>query len=139
MPGKPTILCVDDKEENLRIRTLLLQQFGCQTFTAYDHTSAIRIASEEPVDLVLLDYHLANGETGEQVARDMRVLKPRVPLIMLTGDVNLPDTARHCVDAVITKGISSPTELFDIIQQLLPGSELHPRRPMLIPEPPRKR
>jgi len=127
MPGKPTILCVDDKEENLRIRTLLLQQFGC------------RIASEEPVDLVLLDYHLANGETGEQVARDMRVLKPRVPLIMLTGDVNLPDTARHCVDAVITKGISSPTELFDIIQQLLPGSELHPRRPMLIPEPPRKR
>ena len=69
MAKKPTILCVDDLEENLRIRALLLQQFGCETLTAHDHTTAIRIAADNPIDLVLIDYHLANGETGEQDAR----------------------------------------------------------------------
>ena len=135
MGKKPTILCVDDMEEHLRIRVLLLQQFGCETLTAPDHTTAIRIAAENAIDLVLIDYHLANGETGEQVARDVRVLKPHVPLVMLTGDVHLPGRACQCVDAVLTKGLSSPTELLDIIRRLLPEAELRPRRAMLIPQP----
>ena len=136
MASKPTILCVDDMEENLRIRVLLLQQFGCQTSTASDGAAAIRIVAEDPIDLVLIDYHLAKGETGEDVARDVRVLKPHLPLVMLTGDVNLPESARKCVNAVLTKGLSSPAELFDIIQRLLPDAELRPRKPMLIPPPP---
>ena len=128
MGKKPTILCVDDMEEHLRIRVLLLQQFGCETLTAPDHTTAIRIAAENPIDLVLIDYHLANRETGEQVAQDVRVLKPHLPLVMLTGDVHLPDHACQCVDAVLTKGSSSPAELLDIIQRLVPDAQLRPRR-----------
>jgi CheY-like chemotaxis protein len=137
MGKKPTILCVDDMEENLRIRVLLLQQFGCETLTASDHTTAIRIAADVPIDLVLIDYHLANGETGEEVAQDVRVLKPHVPLVMLTGDVHLPDHACQCVDAVLTKGLSSPNELLNIIQRLVPDAELRPRRAMLVPPSPR--
>ena len=139
MAGQPTILCVDDMEENLRIRAQLLQQFGCHTITAHDAAAAIRIAADEPIDLVLIDYHLANGETGEQVARDVRVLKPHVPLVMLTGDSQLPAGACECVDAVLAKGVGSPADLLNIIQQLLPEAELRPRRPMLIPEPSSKR
>jgi len=135
MGGKPTILCVEDMEANLQVRVLLLQQFGCETLTATNAITAIQIAADEPLDLVLIDYHLANGETGEQVARDVRVLKPHVPLVMLSGDAQLPDSARECVDAVLTKGLSSPGELFDMIQRLLPDAKLRPRRPMLIPEP----
>ena len=138
MARKPTVLCVDDQEENLRIRVLLLQQFGCETFVAHDATAAIRTATDEDIDLVLIDYHLANDETGEQVARYLRVLKPRLPLIMLTGDVYLPDSACECVDAVLTKGLSGPAELLDTIQRLLPEAALRPRRPMLIPQPPAK-
>jgi|GEM_PF-6043717 len=138
MAKKPTILCVDDLEENLRIRLLLLQQFGCDTLTAHDHSTAIRAATDNSIDLVLIDYHLANGETGEQVALDIRVLKPIIPLVMLTGDVHLPDHAFECVDAVLTKGLSSPAELFEIIQRLVPDAELRPRRAMLIPKPPPK-
>ena len=138
MAKKPTILCVDDLEEPLRIRALLLQQFGCETLTAHDHITAIRMATDNPIDLVLIDYHLANGETGEHVARDVRVLKPVIPLVMLTGDVSLPDRVSECVDAVLTKGVSSPAELFDVIQRLLPDAELRPRRAMLIPKPPPK-
>jgi CheY-like chemotaxis protein len=138
MAGEPRILCVDDREENLQIRAQLLQQFGCETLTATNASAAIRVAADEPIDLVLIDYHLANGETGEQVARDVRVLKPHLPLVMLTGDVYLPESACECVDAVVTKGVSSPRELFAIIQRLLPDAKLRPLRPMLIPEPPPK-
>jgi CheY-like chemotaxis protein len=127
MKGKPTILCVDDLEANLQIRVLLLQQFGCHTVTASDGNGAMRIAADEAIDLAVIDYHLANGETGEQLARNIRALKPNVPLIMLTGDMHLPDTACECVDAVLTKGLSSPAELLDLIQRLLPQAELHPR------------
>ena len=126
MAKKPTILCVDDQEVNLRVRVLMLQQFGCNTLTAHDHTSSIRMATENSIDLALIDYHLENGETGEQVAQDMRVLKPRTPLVMLTGDVRLPDCAIECVDAVLTKGSSSPAELFEIIQRLVPRRRAAP-------------
>jgi CheY-like chemotaxis protein len=138
MTRKPTILCLDDREENLQIRALLLQQFGRETLTATDGTDTVRLVANEPIDLVLIDYHLANGETGEQVARDVRVLKPHLPLVMLTGDVYLPQSACECVDAVVAKGLSSPRELFAIIQRLLPDAKLRPLRPMLIPEPPPK-
>lgn len=135
----PTILCVDDMGANLQVRALLLQQFGCKTLTATNANAAIRLAAAEPIDLLLIDYHLANGETGERVARDVRVFKPHIPLVMLTGDAYLPDSACECVDAVLTKGLSSPADLFDTIQRLLPDAKLRPRRPMLIPEPKPKR
>lgn len=136
MTGKPTILCVDDQILNLQIRAMMLEQFGCRALTAPDHQSALRAISEEEVDLVVIDYHLANGETGEEVARDVRVMRPQLPLIMLTGDSRLPQSACDCVDEVIIKGASDPRALFDLIQKLLPDAELRPRRTLLVSGPP---
>lgn len=136
MPKKPRILCVDDQIENLRIRTMLLEQFGCEAVAVQDHLSALKALSENEVSLMLIDYHLANGATGEEIARDVRVMHPDLPLIMLTGDSKLPESAYDCVDVVLFKGMSSPATLLDTIQKLLPDAELRPRRPMLVPEPP---
>lgn len=136
MSSQPRILCVDDQASNLQIRAMLLEQFGCIALTALNHQSALRVASESHVDLVVVDYHLANGETGEEVARDLRVIFPGLPLIMLTGDSRLPSSAVESVDSVIVKGSSSPGTLFDEIQKLLPEAELRPRRPLLMKKPP---
>lgn len=133
--SKARILCVDDRLENLRIRTMLLEQFGCETISVQDHQSALRALSENDVDLLVIDYHLANGETGEEVARDVRVIRPDIPLVMLTGDSKLPESACDSVDAVLIKGVSNPGALLDIIQHLLPSAEIRPRRPMLVPDP----
>ncbi len=129
MKTKPTILCVDDQPENLKIRAMFLELFGCNAITAPDHHSALRALEDEPVDLLVIDYHLADGATGEEIARDVRVLRPDVPLVMLTGDSKLPDTARECVDAVVIKGSSNPDDLLKVIQKLLPKAALRPRRP----------
>jgi len=136
MPKKPTILCIDDLASNLRVRTALLEQFGCNTIAVADHQSALRTVADEQVDLLVIDYHLANNETGEDIARDVRVMRPEVPLIMLTGDSRLPESAIQSVDAVLIKGTSNPTALLDLIQKLLPDAALRPRRPMLVSDPP---
>jgi CheY-like chemotaxis protein len=131
MSKKPTILCIDDRAVNLRVRTMLLEQFGCATIAVADHRSALRVITErDDVDLLVIDYHLANGETGEDIARDVRVMKPQIPLIMLTGDVRLPESACQSVDAVLIKGVSNPTALLDLIETLVPDAALLPRHEM---------
>ena len=135
MAFKPKILCVDDQAVNLRIRTRLLQQFGCETIAVEDHHSALRVINETNVDLVLIDYHLAGESTGEELARDLRVIQPKLPLVMLTGDASLPNSVRECVDAVLIKGASNPRDLLDTIRKLLPDAALKPQPPMLIPTP----
>jgi CheY-like chemotaxis protein len=135
MSKKPTVLCVDDQAPNLKIRTMLLEQFGCEAIGVEDEQSALQIISARRIDLMVIDYHLARGETGDNLARDVRVVRPDIKLIMLTGDTSLPDNACTCVDAVLIKGTSNPGMLFDLIEKLVPDAELHPRKRMLVSDP----
>lgn len=130
--GKPRILCLDDRIDNLRVRKFLLEQFGCEVVTVTDSSSCLRTVAQGTFDLVLLDYHLAEEITGEDVARDINAFLPEMPLIMLTGDPKLPDSARESVDAVLVKGSNGPRELLDTIQELLPGRTIKPRRKSLV-------
>lgn len=125
---KPRILCLDDQAQNLSVRKFLLEQFGCEVVTVTDSSTCLRLVAEEPFDLTLLDYHLAEPVTGEDVARDIAVLFPNMPLVMLTGDAKIPESARASVDEVLIKGSSGPTELLDTIERLLPGRRIKPRR-----------
>lgn len=132
---KPRILCLDDQPENLQVRKVLLEQFGCDVVTVTDSSACLQAAAREIFDLVLLDYHLSEPVTGEDVARDLRVLLPRVPLIMLTGDPRIPPSACECVDAVLIKGPSGPVELLDTIHRLLPHRPIKPRHHSVLPMP----
>jgi CheY-like chemotaxis protein len=127
-PGKkPRILCLDDQLEHLQLRKAFLEQFGCEVITINDAQSCLSLASHERFDLALLDYHLAGELTGEDVAHDLRALTPSMPLIMLTGDPALPESVKECVDAYFVKGSSSPKDLLDAIDALLPNHFVKPR------------
>jgi CheY-like chemotaxis protein len=132
---KPRILCLDDMPENLRVRKFFLEQFGCEVVTVADSSACLQAATQEVFDLVLLDYHLAEEVTGEDVARDLRALLPEIPLVMLTGDPRIPQSACDCVDAVLIKGPSGPAELLDTIQRLLPHRPIRPRHQTVLPAP----
>jgi CheY-like chemotaxis protein len=125
---RPRILCLDDQEANLAVRKFLLQQFGCDVTAVHDAQSCLAAATHNPFDLALLDYHLGNGITGEDVAHDLRVCTPNTVLVILTGDPSIPESARNSVDAVLTKGRTNPEELFLTIESLLPDCTLKPRR-----------
>ncbi len=128
MPCRPRILCVDDREDGLAVRKRLLQQFGCDVLTASNAAESLLLISSQHVDLAIIDYHLI-GETGDSLAKQLRASRPELPLIMLSGDVNLPEAATVCVDAVFIKGISNPSDLLFMIQELLPDANIRaPRR-----------
>jgi CheY-like chemotaxis protein len=133
MSRKATVLCVDDRMDSLLIRKLMLEQFGCKVLTVADSRSCVN-ALNDSVDLVVIDYHLAGAMNGEELARGIRKARPQLPLIMLTGDPMIPESARDSVDAVLIKGASNPRDLLDLIEDLVPEATLKPRPPQILPE-----
>jgi CheY-like chemotaxis protein len=116
---RPTILCIDDKGPNLLIRAKLLERAGYKVVTSTDDSSALKAVTEQQVDLALIDYHMSGGLNGEEIAKAIRVTYPNLPLLMLTGDPNVPQSARDSVDACLIKGAEPATTLLIVIEKLL--------------------
>jgi CheY-like chemotaxis protein len=133
MSRKPTILCVDDRADSLLIRKMMLEQFGCAVVTVTDSRACVNALDANSIDLVLIDYHLAEATNGEDLARRIRASRPGLPLIMLTGDPKIPESVHESVDAVLIKGASNPADMLDLIQELLPEASLKSRPPQTVP------
>lgn len=78
------ILIVDDVEENIDIMVGLLKNFDL--LVALDGKSAIEIANEEPVDLILLDIVMPNMD-GFEVCKHLKASRQTadIPIIFLTA------------------------------------------------------
>jgi len=70
----------------------------------------------------------------EDLARQIRKVKPELPLVMLSGDPKIPDSARDSVDAVLIKGAGRPRDLLDLIEKLVPDATLRARPEQVVPE-----
>jgi CheY-like chemotaxis protein len=117
MTGKPVILCADDASSILQGRKILLEENGYQVLTAASGKEAVQAFESNPVDLVLLDYHMRQIDGGV-TAMHMRACKPDVPIALLSGDEWLPPSALDAVDAFISK--SEPiTSLLEKVDYLL--------------------
>lgn len=111
------ILCIDDEEMGLLVRKLTLESEGFEVAIACDGKSGLQLFAQTPFDLVLLD-HSMPGMSGGEVAEAMHKLNPRVPIILLSAYVTLPDADVQRVDAYITKGESTES-LLDTIRTVL--------------------
>lgn len=112
----PLLLCVDDDLMGLHVRKLALASAGYRVLTAAGGAEALRIFAGQPVAAVLLDYKMPEMN-GAEMARRMRELKPRVPIVMLSAYFDLPPEAAALADAVMSK-IAPPPELFELIARL---------------------
>jgi CheY-like chemotaxis protein len=103
----PLILCIDDNEEGLDLRKLVLEASGYSVLLATDGARGLELFADNPVAAVVLDYAMP-GMNGGEVATEMRRLKPDVPIILLSGFVSeMPPDALNVIDLFIAKG--SPT------------------------------
>lgn len=100
------ILCIDDEPVALETRRLVLVRAGYKVLTASDGPSGMEVFRDEHIDLVITD-HLLPGQTGGQVAEEMKRLKPEVPVAMLSGLVERPEGA-SATDVFLVKGIPVP-------------------------------
>jgi CheY-like chemotaxis protein len=96
------LLCIDDNEDVLECEKSFLETFGYTVLTAASGGKGLELASKYSVDVVILDYFMPEMN-GQEVAIEMRRLKPLAPIILLTGAVDIPEQTLNLVDALIAK------------------------------------
>ena len=111
------ILCIDDEPTGLMVRKILLQRHGYEVLTALSGSEGLELFVANPVDAVVVDYAMP-GMNGDQVAAEMKRLKPSVKILLLSAYVDFPEEALKWVDKRAVKGVS-PTLLLDELQRLL--------------------
>ena len=101
--NKKLILCIDDYKQGLHARKLILETAGHNVITASSGRIALRLLQSHPVHFVILDYGMLQMN-GKAVAREIRRTHPRLLIIMLSGQIDVPNRASSAVDAFVTKG-----------------------------------
>jgi len=117
---RPVILAINDEELALEVRKAVLEARGYQVLIAVNSDRAMELFSSRHVDLVLTDY-LLRGSTGADLSREMKRLKPDVPIVLLSGMTEQPDDIGGA-DLFLAK-LSGPQELLSVISRILDGKE----------------
>ena len=113
---RAVLLCIDDSEDVLECEKSFLESFGYIVLTAASGDKGLELASMHSVDVVIVDYFMPEMN-GEEVAIEMRRLRPLAPIILLTGAVDVPHQALKLVDALVAKDRLA-SELLPMIAQL---------------------
>jgi CheY-like chemotaxis protein len=103
---KPLILCIEDNALYLTLRKKVLEREGYDVIGVTTPVEALKALRDSPVCAVIAD-HMLQGTTGAELARGMKKIKPKVPIILFSGTV--PQTL-NSVDVYVNKG--EPTAKF---------------------------
>ena len=117
-----TILCVDDEPAGLFIRKAPLESAGYHVLTALNADQALQIFNANHIDLVVSD-HLLPGATGTEMAGKMKMAKPGVPILLLTGVVDRPPETEQ-VEKFLNKA-EGPDKLLQAIAEVTSGKAAH--------------
>jgi|SRR5580692_9876345 CheY-like chemotaxis protein len=116
-PSSGVLLCIDDNQDVLECEKAFLETFGYTVLTALSGGRGLELASLHPVDVVIVDYFMPEMN-GQEVAIEMRRLRPKAPIIMLSASRDVPEQVLKVVDAFVPKD--------RLASQLLPAiAELH--------------
>ena len=92
------LLCIHREPDQLS----LLQQSGYELVTATTGHEGLRLFMQRPVDAIVLEYQLGLLD-GAVVAKEIKQVRPMIPIVMLTDNLELPDGALKSVDALVSK------------------------------------
>ena len=120
MNEKELILCVDDEENQLAVRKLVLEQAGYLVLAAGSGQQALDLLASHPIDLVLSD-HLMPGLTGTELARQIKVLNPDLPVILISAVNEIPADAVYA-DLFMSK-LDGPRAMCQNISAVLARSK----------------
>ena len=121
MARKPTLLCVDDDVQCLAIRKIMLEAFGFKVTTTPDPRQAIRLHAARTFDAVVLDFQMPHMD-GAEVAKSMKVTRPGVPVVILSGMPYLPEGTPQYYDKFFCK-TESAIKVAQEIQHLIATSD----------------
>lgn len=120
------VLCVEDEELQLRARKMLFEAAGYRVLEARSARSALDLFATQPPDAVVMDYWLSDQDgNGTVVAEQMKRMRPRTPILMLSGFTALPGEGA-LVDSWIRKSQLDPENLVNEVDRLIKLRQIHP-------------
>jgi CheY-like chemotaxis protein len=102
MAENASVLIIDDDPFHLQIYAKILERAGYRALTAEARLGGVTLP-DEPVDIVLLDYHLA-GQSAVEIAEKIRRRLPGVPILVLSDAYRLPEDIAPEVQGFVRKG-----------------------------------
>ena len=124
MRPKKTILCVDDNEQILSVRTFTLETRGYRVvafLSPHEALSTISNSLPGSIDLLLCDLLMPLMD-GNELVRRAKQLHPSLPAMIVSGSVTTYDRAGRA-DVFLPKGACSAAEMLERIPKVRPGRE----------------
>jgi two-component system, OmpR family, response regulator CpxR len=118
MRPKRTILCVDDNEQSLSIRKVMLETRGYRVLSCANGKQALELFKQGGVDLVLSDYVMPDLDGGDLV-KIIKDLSPETPTILFSGKIKSYEGKDTPADVFLPKGMYAPVELLERIRLML--------------------
>ena len=117
MKPKRTILCVDDNEQTLSHRKVMLETRGYRVASFSRGEDAVERFKQGGIDLVITDMAMP-GLDGPQVIATVKNISPQTPAILISSKVRIYDHESQA-DVFLAKGMYNPADLLERIRLLL--------------------
>ncbi len=127
MKPKKTILCVDDNEQALSIRKIILETRGYRVLACNNGEMALEAFRRGGIDLVLTDLNMP-GVDGPRLIEEIKNISPQTPAVLISGRTKIYERDT-LADLFLSKGMYEPAELLERIRLLLVRKR-GPKRPL---------
>lgn len=114
----PTILVVDDNQQNLELLQVYLEDVDCRTVPACDGLEALEIIAKDPPDLILLDVmmpKMSGFEVCKRIKKDPKTAD--IPVIMVTALNEFGDIER-AIDSGTDDFLSKPVNKLELLTRI---------------------
>jgi PAS domain S-box-containing protein len=115
---KGTVLVVDDEESVRDVALRALRSVGLQVIEVGDGQAALLAYRQRAADinLVLLDLTMP-GLSGEETLRQLRMVAPTLPVVVMSG-YSEAETTRRCASLGVSAYLPKPFELADLVARM---------------------
>jgi len=114
----PTVLVVDDNQQNLELLQAYLEDVDCRTVPAYDGLEALEIIGKNAPDLILLDVmmpKMSGFEVCRRIKNDPKTSD--IPVRMVTALNEFGDIERG-IDAGTDDFLSKPINKLELLTRV---------------------
>jgi DNA-binding response OmpR family regulator len=117
------ILVVDDEPSIRLLCRVNFELEGHEVLEAHSLATARELLEEHDVDVVVLDVHL-RGERSDELVAECQARQPPVPVVLVTGSVDVTQPGLSRADAVLPK----PFELEQLLSTVRGLARVHAHR-----------
>lgn len=119
-PAKPRpdckILVVDDNHDLVEFIRILLTHHGFTVSTAFSGPEGLERVRAEPIDLVVLDVMMPHMD-GLSVCRELKHLRPELPVMLLTAKDDLA-TRAAAMALGVSEFVAKPVNIDDFLTRI---------------------